>query len=206
MNSIVQEASSIAKAVEQAWKKAEEPHKFSVRIFQNAEKNFLGMTSQPAKIALLFEPKDIKDEYKKNDTQKNIQKQKDRIEKPSPKRFVKPQVKQPSQPINKNIAPKTPTINKESKQQTRELWNDEMVAIARNWMKDILIKMRREDITFTTENKRYHLRFIFNKPLADTDDKQKNVFRNFAHLTMQTVRNRLKKQLRYHKVVISSDK
>ena len=36
-------------------------------------------------------------------------------------------------------------------------------------------------------------------------EKQKNLFRNYAYLIMQTVRNRLKKQLKYHKIVLTSD-
>jgi len=88
----------------------------------------------------------------------------------------------------------------------RELWTDEMVATARNWMKDMLDKLKKSDVTFTTEVKRYHLKFLFNKPLEADEAKEKNMFRNFAHLIMQTVRNRSKKQFKYHKVVLTSER
>ncbi len=39
MKSIMEEASSIAKAVEKGWMKAGCPKEFSVKVFENAEKN-----------------------------------------------------------------------------------------------------------------------------------------------------------------------
>jgi predicted RNA-binding protein Jag len=54
MKSIVEEASSIAKAIEKSWTRAGKPREFSIKIFEDAEKNFLGMTTKPAKIAIFF--------------------------------------------------------------------------------------------------------------------------------------------------------
>lgn len=54
MKSIIQEASSIQKAIEQAWIKADKPREFSVRILEEPVKNFLGFTKKMAKIALFF--------------------------------------------------------------------------------------------------------------------------------------------------------
>lgn len=54
MKSIVQEASSIKKAVEQAWESAGKPKQFSVKILELPQKNFFGFTTRSAKIALLF--------------------------------------------------------------------------------------------------------------------------------------------------------
>lgn len=188
MNSIVQEASSVAKAVEAAWVKAGKPQKFSVRIFEEAEKNFFGITSKPAKIALLFEKKDVT-------LSVSIK------EKPK-KEIIKPKSQEKKAP--KVILQTKPTPPQEK--QIKILWNDTMVAIARNWMKDMLIQLNKTDITFTTEIKRYHLRFLLSSPLAADENTQKSLFRNFSHLIMQSVRNRLKKQLLYHKIVLTSDK
>ena len=54
MKSIIQEASSLSKAIEQGWQKAGKPTMFSVKILQDANKNFIGMTTQNAKIAFYF--------------------------------------------------------------------------------------------------------------------------------------------------------
>ncbi len=55
MKSIMEEGSSISKAIEKGWIKAGSPKEFSVKIYEDAEKNFFGMTSKPAKIGIFFD-------------------------------------------------------------------------------------------------------------------------------------------------------
>jgi hypothetical protein len=57
MKSLIEEASSIAKAVEKAWERAGNPQSFSIKIFELPEKNFIGMTTKYAKIGFFFEEK-----------------------------------------------------------------------------------------------------------------------------------------------------
>ena len=52
MKSIIQEASTVAKAIEKAWQKAGKPKAFSVKIFEEAERNFFGMTTRQAKVGI----------------------------------------------------------------------------------------------------------------------------------------------------------
>lgn len=72
MKSIIEEASSIVKAIEAAWIRAEKPQEFSVKIFEEPEKNFFGMVTKSAKIALIFkhvekkQSKDAGSKYKPN--------------------------------------------------------------------------------------------------------------------------------------------
>ncbi|MGB8467683.1 MAG: hypothetical protein WCE21_01645 [Candidatus Babeliales bacterium] len=54
MKSIIQESSSVAKAIEQAWTAAGKPQEFTVKVFEEAQRNFFGLTTKSAKIALLF--------------------------------------------------------------------------------------------------------------------------------------------------------
>lgn len=54
MKSVIQESSSVFKAIEQGWEKAGKPHEFTVKILQEAKKNFLGMTLSNAKVAIFF--------------------------------------------------------------------------------------------------------------------------------------------------------
>lgn len=55
MKSIMQEASSIAKAIEQAWMTAGQPAEFTIKVLEEPQKNFIGFTTRSAKIALFFE-------------------------------------------------------------------------------------------------------------------------------------------------------
>jgi hypothetical protein len=52
MKSIIQEASTLTKAIEQGWIKAGKPNLFSIKIMQEPSKNFIGMTMQTAKIVV----------------------------------------------------------------------------------------------------------------------------------------------------------
>jgi predicted RNA-binding protein Jag len=54
MKSVIQEASSLTKAIEQGWAKAGKPKEFSVKIFEEPIKNFFGFTSKPAKVGIFF--------------------------------------------------------------------------------------------------------------------------------------------------------
>ena len=67
MKSIVEEASSISKAIENAWKRAEQPTEFSVRIHELPERNMFGFTTKPAKIALFFQ-----EDYKRTGSTKTV--------------------------------------------------------------------------------------------------------------------------------------
>jgi predicted RNA-binding protein Jag len=54
MKSIIEQASSIIKAIEKAWNQAEKPKEFSIKIFEQEERNFFGMSTKPAKIGIFF--------------------------------------------------------------------------------------------------------------------------------------------------------
>ncbi len=55
MKSLVEEASSIFKALEKAWERAGKPESFSVKIFEEPVKTFFGFTKKDAKVGLFFE-------------------------------------------------------------------------------------------------------------------------------------------------------
>ena len=59
MKSIMEQASSITKAIEKAWNRAGNPEEFSIKIFQTEERNFFGMTTKPAKIGIFFTEKPV---------------------------------------------------------------------------------------------------------------------------------------------------
>lgn len=54
MKSVVVEASTVAKAIELAWQKADKPEEFFIRILQEHSSGFLGFGAQKAKIVFFF--------------------------------------------------------------------------------------------------------------------------------------------------------
>ena len=66
MKSIMEEASSIFKAIENAWNRAGQPQDFSVKVFEEPQRNFFGMTVKSAKIGLFFDEKSLPKTLRKN--------------------------------------------------------------------------------------------------------------------------------------------
>ncbi len=60
MKSLIEEATSVEKAIEKAWTRAGKPHTFSVKIFEEPEKNFFGfLTKKSAKVGIFFDEKHV---------------------------------------------------------------------------------------------------------------------------------------------------
>lgn len=107
MKSVIQEGSSLVKAIEEGWKKAGKPTEFSVKIYQEAEYGFLGLgTKKNAKVCIFFEEAFLeKQDRPKKDYKKSYQKPqhqyKDLKEKPkSDEKSAKPDFKK--RDISKN--------------------------------------------------------------------------------------------------------
>ncbi len=60
MKSLIEEATSVEKAIEKAWTRAGKPHTFSVKIFEEPETNFFGfLTKKSAKVGIFFDEKHV---------------------------------------------------------------------------------------------------------------------------------------------------
>jgi len=57
MKSVIQEGSSVAKAIELALAQATHPKDFSIKVLEYPTKNFFGITTRPARIALYWDDK-----------------------------------------------------------------------------------------------------------------------------------------------------
>jgi len=178
MRSIIQEASSIAKAIEQGWQKAGQPQNFSIKVLELEEKNFLGMIKKPAKIAFFFEEvtRPVRELKKQTTPKKRIER---KIEK-KPKKIVKKPVK------------KSP-------------WTDPMINAAKKWTQDVTHMMKFSHIKYSTTTFKNNIKFHFEAPLLTNKNEQKILFSSFALLLMQTLRNKFKKQLRNLNAVFTTD-
>jgi predicted RNA-binding protein Jag len=200
MKSIVEEASSVAKAIEKGWIQAGKPQEFSVKVFETEQKNFLGMTTKSAKIAIYYTDK--------NSTRHEYQ-EKRNVYAPQPKKYEQ----KPSRPttaprVNNfdnslNNTKNTPPVERQERT-TKDVWSDEMTTTAQQWLEDTLRLMNLSDRSFTVEAKNYYLKFNFNTPLLEDAERERLLFRSLAHLIMQTLRNKFKKGFRGFKIILNS--
>lgn len=190
MKSIIQEASSIVKAVEKAWLNAGKPQEFSVKVFEHPEKNFIGMTTKPAKIGIFF--KEV-----------TVAKPGEKPRRETIKRKA-PVEKRPAQPTrHRQPEPSRPVHAEAERPQKRIMWSDDMVNEARKWVDGALQSMNKKNVSFTTDVNNYYLRFVFAQPLAETEEKERNLFRSFSFLMLQALKHKFKRPLRGFKVVLT---
>ncbi|MCL4229732.1 hypothetical protein KJZ61_03545 [Candidatus Dependentiae bacterium] len=204
MKSIIQEASSIAKAVELAWAKAGKPQQFSIKIFQESEKNFLGMTSKPAKIAFIFN--DTQDSTNKI-VKKHIEQSKQlRTSQPQPKEFKKQEREKGTQLQELSPTPKVSTTPKDQEvsSKTSTLWITEHSEFVRTWLQDILQSLGYQQVKFSLDTQKQLLKIHFSVPLINDAAKEKHLFRNIAFLMLQSLRREFKRPLRHARVVLLS--
>ncbi|MEX0849443.1 MAG: hypothetical protein WD055_04385 [Candidatus Dependentiae bacterium] len=188
MKSIVQEASSVVKAIDCAWKRAEQPAEFSVRIHEHPKKNMFGFTTKSAKIALFY----------------GEEKPRSRNSKPTARPLRQKKTAEASKPTPAPEKSKAPVAARTRKIESTDPWNEEMVAYAQKWLEDLLNALQIKHAQFNVEPQRYHLKVTFTKPVFPEDEKNRTLFRNCAHLMLQSARNNFKRPLKGFKVVLTT--
>ena len=171
MKSIIEEASSIAKAVEQAWERAGQPSEFSIKIFQLPQKNFFGFTKVSAKIGIFF-----------GETQQG--------EKP---------VRQQRVTAHKIDVMKEQQIRKVKQPRETEptLWTPELCAIAQEWLQEALRTMDKPNVTITIKPHRHILKVQFSDALMhDGADDERKFFGNLSYLMLSAIRTKVQSPLK----------
>jgi predicted RNA-binding protein Jag len=218
MKSIIEQASSIMKAIEKAWNQAEQPKEFSIKIFEKEEKNFFGMTTKPAKVGIFFGDRPIIHEKPVQKSRPEIKECRPEVRETRPKQA--PQQPQKTHPVKseqasarpartKSVAQQVPPVEQQTEVPLEEkprripaAWNDAMVASTHNWLKKTLELMNMNTVQFSSEIAGKNLKLMFNTPLLADVTHEKQLFRSFAHLIMSSLRNQYKQEIKDLKVVL----
>ncbi len=225
MKSIVQEASTIAKAIEQAWKTAGSPQDFSVKILEQPIYNFLGLTKRSAKIAFLFESEPKRDVPASKGRQaprnpyQGPQAQNQGLQNQSQAFQSQPHTQQNSQQTaqprrgQQNIQPAPREYSQQKPAaapiqprpivRAEGLWNEELAVSARTWLTEVLALMGMQDVTFRTEIQDFNLRIILSRPLIEDPVREKHILASLSTLMIATLKRQFRKALRGHKIVLS---
>lgn len=232
MKSIIEQASSIIKAIEKAWNQAEQPKEFSIKIFEKEERNFFGMSTKPAKIAIFFGDKPIIHEKAAQkprpdikecrpaalptktsttplSTDKPVSHNKPVQKNPAPAQHVRPtRTPMPQQkPVQQDpkIMPEkshVAAVQKEAVHRVGAVWSDAMISAAHSWLKKTLELMDMKSISFNSEVAGKNLKLTFNVPLIEDVISEKQLFRSFAHLIISSLRNQYKQEIKDLKVIL----
>lgn len=202
MKSIMEEASSLTKAIEKGWIRAGKPQEFTVKVFEEAKKNFFGFTVKSAKIALFFQEQVFSQpsRHQKNAPQPAAKRFQTHSEpQPQAQTRQQPQARPLPTPVRQERAPRTEAHTSATP------WSPELTDAAQEWVKDSLKLMNLSHIDFTVEADRYALKFSFKKPLNELNEKEKMLFRSWAYLIMQALRQKFKRPLKGLKVILTSN-
>jgi len=196
MKSIVEEGSTVVKAVEKALQIAGNPREFTVKVLEEAQKNFFGMTTRSAKISLLFE---IEPQIAPKVEKVRVEHQ-PKIEKVKSEKSHK--VIEPKHPRQPHF---TQTRPLREKQDGQAFWSEEMIASVKDWLSSTISKMDHAPINFATNVNRYYLRVTFAQPLHQDEEKERQIFRSFSYLILQSLRTKLQRPLRGFKIVLTRE-
>jgi predicted RNA-binding protein Jag len=205
MKSIVQEASSIEKAIFQAWQRAGQPEDFSIRIFEVPQKNFFGFTVKSAKIAIFFQEQPKKKEHTAKPAQQQPHAQQQ--QQPKPKAVTRPlPVQTPKAPQHREQkAPEPREVNEQQvaakPKNDTPLWSPSMVEYAQKWLQDLFTLAEQKNIAFAIEPQKYHLKVTFEKAPFEDEERCRIFYRSCAHLLLQSLRNTCKRPLKGFKVI-----
>jgi hypothetical protein len=178
MKSIVEEASSIGKAIEEAWSRAGKPINFSVKIFEEARRNMFGLTVQSAKIGLFFDGKaGASTPYQPPKEQRQA---------------ALPREPQQQQPVATPQKPK------------RIAWSSDMVDSAKEWIQQTLTIIGLPHIQFSVTVSGNLAKFSFPNYVTGKESSDRMLFSSFAHLMMTALRQKYKKSLHHVKIVLTS--
>lgn len=197
MKSIMQEASSIAKAIEQGWVKAGSPTDFSVKILETPQKNFLGFTKHPAKIALYFDERPaVRPQHARPQRRQPQRSESRRPEPRSEARFESPREQREQQRPE-------PRERDETRGSAESQWSGEMKTFASDWLKHILRELDRSHITFTVEPNNVYLRITLAQPLMSDPEKEKRLLASLALLLLEALKRNFRVGLRRHKIILT---
>jgi predicted RNA-binding protein Jag len=197
MKSLMEEASSIAKAIENGWIRAGKPKEFTVKVHEEPVKNFFGITTQPAKVGIFFtETIEAEPKYKAKPARQPL---KPREVQP---REVNPRETNPREVSPREINPREVRPRKEQPEDLGPIWDDAMIKSAQDWI-GTLLPLMDISVPYNINPSRFHLRIEFSGSVLPDKNKQKHLFAVLSGLLMTMLKREYKRPLRGYKIVLT---
>jgi len=199
MKSIIEEASSVIKAIEKGMQKAGNPREFSVKILEDSQKNFFGMTTRSAKISITFVdiPQRIVIE-RPQDQDKSPKKSRFQQTRELPRQAAQ-QARPVVEKVERVVAPQSAEITPLQNQEP--IWKPEMVDLVKEWVKTVLGMINSPIRDFTVHSNHFHLKIQFNGTIYDNNERQKQFFAGLSGILIHMLKCRYKRPLKSFKII-----
>jgi len=203
MKSIIEEASSIAKAIENGWLKAGKPQEFSIKIFEEPEKNFFGITRRSAKVGIFY-----------NDIQPKTEHVRPRPASTAPAfKNSNPSTRATFEHKPLEAASKQAELKPVEKSEKRTLerpahhdqviWTPEMIANVNTWLKQVLEIMQSSN-HFSIAAERFHLKVQFDQNFFEDKAREKQFFSGLSILLFQVLKITYRRPLKGFKILFTA--
>lgn len=174
MRSIVQEAASIQRAIDQAWNNAGKPLQFTITILDEGERNFFGISKRPARVSIMYDL----DKAEFNTLPKSEKSRKNRPANTSRKRMI-------------------------STTGGSADWQPEWQSYISQTMKEIAELMKVETPFEVLHDKKL-LTISFAKDLVADEDEQRMLFASLSYLLIQLLKRQYKNRFIGYKVMVTA--
>ncbi len=234
MKSIMEEASTITKAIETAWNRAGQPQEFTVKVLELPKTSFFGLkTAKSAKIALIFNEMTAKiKEHPQKQMRPLRQDHKDQKEerqqpqrRPLPNREPQQRGERSSERSHeghharpdqrRQQGPRQPYRSEgqgsdgdqrrhEQRSHERESWTPEMVDAAKDWLRETLVLMGKADIKINSQVSHNYLKLYLDQQVLDDAKQEETQLKSWGSLAMEAVREKVRKPLRSLRIILES--
>lgn len=208
MKSIIEEASSIAKAIENGWAKAGKPKEFSIKIFEEPEKNFFGMTKRSAKVGIFYNDNPVKPEHAKPRTSSRPAAVKS-ANAPAKATFQHKPIDTASKPVELKSEKSIPKQSIERPVSERPIhydqviWTPEMIANVNTWLNQVL-EIMQSPAKFSIAAERFHLKVQFDQNFFEDKAREKQFFSGLSILLFQILKITYRRPLKGFKILFSA--
>jgi predicted RNA-binding protein Jag len=221
LKSVIEESSSVIKAIEKAWAQVGKPAEFSVKVFESEQKNFLGMSVKSAKIGIFFQDQTTEASSKDTHRAERPQRHERNSNRPAfgeqgnkPEREQRPERAERERGGERNPRHRQgpreggregfqPERERREPQSNTPRWSERMLSDVRVWLETTL-KLVGSQITFTTQVHNYCLKIVFSQHIFADNEKERAFYRLASYLMMQSLRTSSKDSFRGFKIIMTT--
>ncbi len=208
---MLQEASTVLKAIDKAWQEAGKPGEFTIKVLQVEEKNFFGFVKKSAIVSILYDPRkqtvaDQKKDRKSKPAAQSMPQRREHKGSNTADESNRPSPKQSRSTITEPQAHGADRSRESSRPvEERATWSDNYLADVGDWLRDMM-RIMGVTVPFTMTVDRQLLRIQFENAVIESADTERLLFVSLVSLLMQFLRRKYKSKLRELRVSIFSNR
>ena len=205
MKSILQEASSVAKAIGKAWDQAGQPREFTVKILEMPEKGFLGFTKNPAVLSVIY--KQVPKPRASGRTTSRSSTTRSSLRKPRGQQTSRDSSRSTSRPrpADRPRVVRDRTDEKREKATYFESWEPELVATMQTWLNEMMNLMKCT-IKFDLIPDDKVLTATFESPVIEAAEEEGMLFASFSFLLIQSLKKKHKNKFKGFRFLLTSNR